>query len=75
MGESGRGTNAIDTALAIDGGCRVVAVSTAHPQPVCTARRCRSSDRTGIAEVLDISGPANFPPAHLWLGKSGGKAN
>ncbi len=56
---------------------RSMAVSTFLPATrICTARQCRSSDRTEASPGCWIS-PARriFPPAHLWLGKSGGKAN
>ncbi len=54
--ESGRGTNAIGTALAIDDGCGSMAVSTFLPATrICTARRCRSSDRTEASPGCWIS--------------------
>ena len=54
--ESGRGTNAIGTALAIDDGCGSMAVSTFLPATrICTARQCRSSDRTEASPGCWIS--------------------
>jgi len=61
--ESGRGTNAIGTALAIDDGCEIRGQQhflDSNQGLYCAAMPLQSPDGH-IAGVLDISGPAHFP--------------
>jgi transcriptional regulator of acetoin/glycerol metabolism len=67
--ESGRGTNAIGTALAIDDSCEIDGRQhflTRNQDLYCAAMPVQSPDGK-IAGVLDISGPAHFPPPR-WRG-------
>ncbi|TCQ72815.1 transcriptional regulator of acetoin/glycerol metabolism [Raoultella ornithinolytica] len=64
--ESGRGTNAIGTALAIDDSCEIDGRQhflTSNQDLYCAAIPIQSPDGQ-IAGVLDISGPAHFPHPH-----------
>jgi transcriptional regulator of acetoin/glycerol metabolism len=64
--ESGRGTNAIGTALAIDDSCEVEGRQhflTSNQGLYCAAVPLQSPDGQ-IAGVLDISGPAHIPHTH-----------
>ncbi|MFK3706236.1 transcriptional regulator of acetoin/glycerol metabolism [Raoultella sp. BIGb0138] len=64
--ESGRGTNAIGTALAIDDSCEIDGRQhflTSNQDLYCAAMPVQSPDGQ-IAGVLDISGPAHFPHPH-----------
>lgn len=64
--ESGRGTNAIGTALAIDDSCEVEGRQhflTSNQGLYCAAVPLQSPDGQ-IAGVLDISGPAHLPHTH-----------
>ncbi|WP_131063872.1 sigma-54-dependent Fis family transcriptional regulator [Raoultella planticola] len=64
--ESGRGTNAIGTALAIDDSCEIDGRQhflTRNQDLYCAAMPVQSPDGK-IAGVLDISGPAHFPHPH-----------
>lgn len=66
--ESGRGTNAIGTALAIDDGCEIDGRQhflTRNQNLYCAAMPLQRPDGS-IAGVLDISGPANFPHQHTF---------
>ncbi len=61
--ESGRGTNAIGTALVIDDGCEIDGRQhflTRNQNLYCAAMPLQRPDGS-IAGVLDISGPADFP--------------
>lgn len=63
--ESGRGTNAIGTALAIDDSCEIDGRQhflTSNQGLYCAAVPLQSPDGK-IAGVLDISGPAQYPHA------------
>lgn len=63
--ESGRGTNAIGTALAIDDSCEIDGRQhflTSNQGLYCAAVPLQSPDGK-IAGVLDISGPARYPHA------------
>ncbi len=63
--ESGRGTNAIGTALAINDSCEINGRQhflTSNQSLYCAAVPLQSPDGK-IAGVLDISGPAQFPHA------------
>lgn len=69
--ESGRGTNAIGTALAIDDSCEVEGRQhylTRNQDLYCAAVPLQSPDGQ-IAGVLDISGPAHIPHPHslAWI--------
>ncbi|MEW5559103.1 sigma-54-dependent Fis family transcriptional regulator [Enterobacter asburiae] len=64
--ESGRGTNAIGTALAIDDSCEIDGEQhflTSNQNLYCAAIPLQTPDGQ-IAGVLDISGPAHFSHAH-----------
>ena len=64
--ESGRGTNAIGTALAIDDSCEIDGRQhflTSNQDLYCAAIPIQSPDGQ-IAGVLDISGPAHFTHPH-----------
>ncbi|MRT51719.1 sigma-54-dependent Fis family transcriptional regulator [Raoultella sp. BIGb0399] len=64
--ESGRGTNAIGTALAIDDSCEIDGRQhflTSNQDLYCAAMPVQSPDGK-IAGVLDISGPAQVPHPH-----------
>ena len=64
--ESGRGTNAIGTALAIADSCEIDGRQhflTSNQDLYCAAIPIQSPDGQ-IAGVLDISGPAHFPHPH-----------
>lgn len=64
--ESGRGTNAIGTALAIDDSCEIDGNQhflTSNQNLYCAAVPLQTPDGQ-IAGVLDISGPAHFSHAH-----------
>lgn len=68
--ESGRGTNAIGTALAIDDSCEIDGRQhflTSNQDLYCAAIPIQSPDGQ-IAGVLDISGPAHFPTRIPWDG-------
>jgi transcriptional regulator of acetoin/glycerol metabolism len=68
--ESGRGTNAIGTALAIDDSCEIDGRQhflTRNQDLYCAAMPLQSPDGK-IAGVLDISGPARYPHPHAgWV--------
>ncbi|EPV8391057.1 sigma-54-dependent Fis family transcriptional regulator [Klebsiella aerogenes] len=69
--ESGRGTNAIGTALAIDDSCEVEGRQhylTRNQDLYCAAVPLQSPDGQ-IAGALDISGPAHIPHPHslAWI--------
>ncbi|MGR7070077.1 sigma-54-dependent Fis family transcriptional regulator [Klebsiella aerogenes] len=69
--ESGRGTNAIGTALAIDDSCEVEGRQhylTRNQDLYCAAVPLQSPDGR-IAGALDISGPAHIPHPHslAWI--------
>lgn len=76
--ESGRGTNAIGTALAIDDSCEIDGRQhflTRNQDLYCAAMPVPSPDGK-IAGVLDISGPAPLPaPPHAGVGKRGREAD
>ncbi|WP_422386055.1 sigma-54-dependent Fis family transcriptional regulator [Izhakiella australiensis] len=61
--ECGRGTNAIGTALAIDGSCEIKGQQhfLTHNQDLYCAAMPLQSPEGRVAGVLDISGPARFP--------------
>ncbi|MCC3731502.1 sigma-54-dependent Fis family transcriptional regulator [Rouxiella badensis] len=64
--ECGRGTNAIGTALAIDGGCEIYGHQhylTSNQGLYCAATTLQTPNGQ-IAGVLDISGPAQYPHPH-----------
>ncbi|MFK3660970.1 sigma-54-dependent Fis family transcriptional regulator [Scandinavium sp. NPDC088450] len=64
--ESGRGTNAIGTALAIDDSCEIDGEQhflTSNQNLYCAAVPLQTPDGQ-IAGVLDISGPAHFSHTH-----------
>ncbi len=66
--ESGRGTNAIGTALVIDDGCEIDGRQhflTRNQNLYCAAMPLQRPDGS-IAGVLDISGPADFPHQHTF---------
>ncbi len=75
--ESGRGTNAIGTALAIDDGCEIDGRQhflTRNQNLYCAAMPLQRPDGS-IAGCWISPARRIFPTSTPWLGKSGGKAN